>query len=195
MLGEAAIGPSVVGPNDVISETPATLESREARFERILRKYGDAMARICAAYERDPGERSDLWQDMAFAIWTALPGFRGACSEKTFVYRVARNRALTQRFRRKLATTTLSEATDHADPRSGADEAVERASERARLLRAVPELPETLRGVVVLRLEGLNDREIADVLGVSPNNVAVRLTRARDALRRRMQRDDSRGDR
>jgi RNA polymerase sigma factor (sigma-70 family) len=72
---------------------------------------------------------------------------------------------------------------------------VERASERARLLRAVPELPETLRGVVVLRLEGLNDREIADVLGVSPNNVAVRLTRARDALRRRMQRDDSRGDR
>jgi DNA-directed RNA polymerase specialized sigma24 family protein len=43
-----------------------------------------------------------------------------------------------------------------------------------------------MRVAVVLRLEGLTDREIADVLGVTPNNVAVRLTRARDALRRLM---------
>jgi DNA-directed RNA polymerase specialized sigma24 family protein len=39
----------------------------------------------------------------------------------------------------------------------------------------------------VLRLEGLNGREIADVLGLTENSVAVRLTRARAALARRLE--------
>jgi len=162
-------------------------EPRDARLERLLRQYGDALARIGAAYERDPAERDDLWQEMAFALWRALPGFRGDCSEKTFVYRVARNRALTHRFRKRLDTSPLSDIAEVVDPGSAPDAAAERASDRERLLSTVRGLPETLRGVVVLRLEGLDDRAIADVLGVSAANVAVRLTRARDALRRLMQ--------
>jgi RNA polymerase sigma-70 factor (ECF subfamily) len=153
----------------------------------LLHEYGEALVRVCAAYERDPVERDDLWQDVAFALWRALPGFRGDCSEKTFVYRVARNRALTHRFRKRLETSSLSQAGEVADPGSSADAAAESASERDRLLSTIQRLPETLRGVVVLRLEGLDDREIADVLGVTAVNVAVRLTRARDALRQLMQ--------
>jgi RNA polymerase sigma factor (sigma-70 family) len=164
----------------------ASAESRESRLNRLLKEYGDALARICAAYERNAAERDDLWQDMAFALWRALPGFRGDCSEKSFVYRVARNRALTHRFRKRLPTTPIEEANDVPDVALAVDAAAERASERDRLLASIQHLPEPLRGVVVLRLEGLDDREIADVLGVTPNNVAVRLTRARDALRRLM---------
>lgn len=170
-------------------------ESREARLERLLREYGQALARMCAAYERDAAERDDLWQDMAFALWRALPGFRGDCSEKTFVYRIARNRALTHRFRNRLVTTPLSEADKLADPAAATDAAAERGSERAQLVDKVHRLPEGLKAAVVLRLEGLDDREIAEVLGVTANNVAVRLTRARDALRRLMQTTEREEDR
>jgi RNA polymerase sigma-70 factor (ECF subfamily) len=166
--------------------TAERVESREARLERLLREYGAAIARLCAAYERDAADRDDLWQDVAFALWKALDGFRGECSEKTFVYRVARNRVLTHRFRRRHASAPISEAGEVADPRSDPAAAAEASGERERLLLNVRLLPETLRGAVVLRLEGLTDREIADVLGVTVNNVAVRLTRARDMLRRLM---------
>ena len=188
MLRDAAIPPPAVGavaPDDV-SESREAREAREARLERLLREYGQPLARLCAAYERDASERDDLWQDVAFALWKALDGFRGECSEKTFVYRVARNRVLTHRFRRRHASAPISEAVEIADPGSDPAAAVEATAERERLLWNVRRLPETLRGAVVLRLEGLTDREIADVLGVTPNNVAVRLTRARDALRRLM---------
>jgi RNA polymerase sigma factor (sigma-70 family) len=167
-------------------------ESREAWLLRLLAEYGGALERLAAVYERNPIERDDLWQDIAFALWRAVPGFRGECTEKTFIYRVARNRALTHRFRRRVATSSLAEVGDVVDPRSTADATVERASERERLLAAIQQLPETLRGVVVLKLEDLDDCEIAEVLGITPNNVAVRLSRSREALRRLMQPRDGR---
>ena len=57
-------------------------------FERVAHAYRGALQRLAAAYERDPHEQEDLVQDILFALWRALPSFRGECSERTFVYRV-----------------------------------------------------------------------------------------------------------
>ena len=54
---------------------------------------------------------------------------------------------------------------------------------RDRLLDAVRQLSPALRQPLMLRLEGLENREIASILDIQPGAVAVRLTRARDALR------------
>lgn len=51
-------------------------------------------------------------------------------------------------------------------------------------MRAIHALPEQYRGTVLMTLEGFSHRDIADVVGISENNVAVRLTRARQRLRR-----------
>jgi RNA polymerase sigma-70 factor (ECF subfamily) len=69
-----------------------------------------------------------------------------------------------------------------ADPERMAAE----GERRERLRTAVASLPLSLRQVVVLTFEGLSHREIADVVGISENNVAVRLTRARAALAERL---------
>jgi RNA polymerase sigma factor (sigma-70 family) len=63
---------------------------------------------------------------------------------------------------------------------------------RDRLREAVRQLPLAARQVIVLSLEGLSQREIGDVLGITENNVAVRLTRARKLLRRALQTEGSR---
>lgn len=57
------------------------------------------------------------------------------------------------------------------------------AAERERLLGAIQRLPEGHRQVVLLSLEGLSHADIAEVLGITENNVAVRLSRARRALK------------
>jgi len=159
------------------------VSAADGRFEELLRTHGGSMRRLCALYESNASERDDLLQEIAFAIWRALPSFRGECSEKTFVYRIAYNRALSHRFRKQLPAVPLSAADEVADPAASPAHAAEQASDRERLQQAVGQLPDNLREPVVLRLEGLSDREIADVLGLTEGNVAVRLTRARQALR------------
>ena len=72
-------------------------ERAEVRFGRLLQEHGPALNRLAAGYEWDPVERQDLLQDIALAIWRALPAFRGESSERTFVFRIAHNRGLTHR--------------------------------------------------------------------------------------------------
>ena len=63
-------------------------------IERVLRAHAAALARLAASYEARPALREELLQDIAFALWRALPSFRHEASEKTFVMRIATNRCL-----------------------------------------------------------------------------------------------------
>jgi len=95
------------------------------------------------------------------------------------VFRIAHNRCMTHLCRRRVRGTEV----DVADPRDGPVEHVIKAEQRTRLLEAVRALPITFRQVVMLALEGLSHREIGEVVGITENNVAVRLTRARQQLK------------
>ena len=60
----------------------------------MLTEHDAAIRRLIASYERDPSRRQDLVQDIWLAVWQALPRFRDECSERTFVFRIAHNRAV-----------------------------------------------------------------------------------------------------
>lgn len=163
----------------------------DARYDRILEREGAALRRVAAAYEADPGRREDLFQEICLAIWRALPRFRGESSERTFVFRIAHNRGLTHRSRRSASrapAADLEEANALADPRPGPEAEVRAGQRRERLRAAVLALPLDFRQVISLTLEGLGPKEIAEVLGITENNAAVRLSRARRALRQILER-------
>ena len=161
------------------------LERPDERLARVLDAYARSLERIAASYSRTIADRDDLLQDFAVAIWTSLPGFRGDCSEKTFVLRVAHNRALAFLSKRGKPTLDLSEHEDDVVATTGKNPVIayERKERGNRLLAAVRALPLGHRQVVTLLLEGLSHREIAEVLGTTENNVAVRANRARGAMR------------
>lgn len=168
-------------------------ESDSQRFERVVREYGPALARLAAAYAPERADRDDLSQEILLAIWRALPRFRGESSERTFVFRVAHNRGITYRGRRRRHLPPLPEEGDAREvPDAGPDPAarLERARRHERLVAAVGRLPGPQRLAVLLHLEGLSHREIAAVEGITEENVAVRLTRARKALRRLLGQED-----
>jgi RNA polymerase sigma factor (sigma-70 family) len=159
----------------------------EAQFERLLRDHGPSIARLASAYERDPSHRDDLVQEIALALWKALPGFRGDCSERTLVFRIAHNRAVTHVDRsRRSAAVDLDDAPPLADVRATPEIQASAGELRERLLEAVRELPVGFREAIVLLLEGMTHAEIGDVLGISEGNVAVRVTRARKILKERL---------
>ena len=123
-------------------------------------------------------------QDIAFAIWRALPSFRGDSSERTFLFRIGHNRAITHRARDRARTQPLESVNELeiADPGQDAADRMIADERHEDLMAAVRRLTPALRETVVLSLEGLSHDEIADVLGTNARTVAVRLTRARSAL-------------
>jgi RNA polymerase sigma-70 factor (ECF subfamily) len=157
-------------------------ESAEQCFRRVLEQYGSSFRRLAAAYERDHDLQQDLFQDIALAVWKALPSFRNQSSERTFLYRVAHNRAVTHSIRSRFPYGDLEPALSMRDPSPGPELAATQSAQRRELWKRIWALPIGLRQVVVLALEGLENQEIADVLGLSVGNVAVRLHRAKQQL-------------
>jgi RNA polymerase sigma-70 factor (ECF subfamily) len=165
-------------------------EAREAQYVRLIEEHDAAIRRLAVSYERDPNRRQDLVQDIWLALWQALPSFRGECLERTFVFRVAHNRAVTHihhAMRRR--TEALTDETSIPDAAIDPESAASLRQRQQQLQAAVQQLPLGLRQAVVLMLEGLTHAEIGDVLGITVNNVAVRLTRARSELARLLEHD------
>ena len=156
---------------------------RDTWLEAVLEAHGPALGRLAASYARDSGEREDLVQEIVVAIWKALPRFRGECSERTFVFRIAHNRGIAHLARRRVPTAGAADELDVQSPGPNPEQALSKAQQGERLLEAVHRLPLGYRQVVTLTLEGLGYAEIADVLGITESNVGARLTRARQMLR------------
>ncbi|MCY1647981.1 sigma-70 family RNA polymerase sigma factor [Caulobacter sp. SL161] len=158
-------------------------------FRNVVEAHGAMLQRIAAAYEANPALREELSQEILLAVWRALPAWRGEASTRTFVARIAHNRAVDHVARQ--AGRPRSAALDEAWPSPAPSplEDLERSDMQARLVAAVRRLPLPLRQVTIQTLEGFTPAEIAEVLGVNANTVSIRLTRAKAALKIEMETD------
>lgn len=152
-------------------------------FERIVADHGALITRIAMSYEADPALREDLTQQILLAVWQALPSYRADASLKTFIARIAQNRAISfvARQVRLPPTAEIPEKLEADDPNP--EESAMDASDRRALLDATRRLPVPQREVIVLVLEGFSYAEIADMLSIAPNALALRLSRAKTALK------------
>jgi RNA polymerase sigma factor (sigma-70 family) len=155
----------------------------------LFAQYGPSLSRLAASYTKGSHEREDLLQDIAMAIWQALPRFRGECSERTFIFRVAHNRGISHIARRRLPVSRTDQEPEVPDARPDQAAALLSQGQQTRLLEAIRRLPIGYRQVVTLTLEDLTYGEIGEVLGISEGNVGARLSRARQMLRRLLQQE------
>jgi RNA polymerase sigma factor (sigma-70 family) len=154
----------------------------EAHFDHLIAANGPALTRLAASYTNTLSDRDDLVQEIAMALWQALPGFRSECSERTFLFRIAHNRAIAQLSRSRSQPVTGEDVEVH-DPAPDPEAGLAQEQQVEGLRRAIHQLPVVYRQVITLSLEGLGYAEIAEVLGISESNVGARLTRGRQILR------------
>jgi len=168
-------------------EDPAVpVADRDETFRRIVHEYEAPLRRLTLSYASGQADREDIYQEILIAIWTALPRFRGDSSERTWVYRIAHNIAISASVRcnrRKRDLSSYSLSLDMQTASSFDPEAASLEAERRRLLaEAVRRISGLDKQIVLLYLEDLSNREIADVVGLSEGAVATRLSRARFTL-------------
>lgn len=166
-----------------MATAPDMAAGRTPPFERIVAEHGALITRIAMSYEADPALREDLTQQILLAVWQALPSFRADASLKTFIARIAQNRAISF-VARQVRLPPVAEIPEklEADEPNPEESAID-ASERRALIEATRRLPVPQRQVIVLVLEGFSYAEISDMLGIAPNALALRLSRAKTALK------------
>jgi RNA polymerase sigma-70 factor (ECF subfamily) len=152
-------------------------------FDEIADTHGALIRRIARSYEANAARCDELVQDIHLALWQALPRFRGDASIRTFVARIAHNRAITHvtREAREPRPVILDEAMRAAG--ASPEEVTEQRDLRAKLEAAVQQLPLSLKVVATLALEGFSPDEVAQVLGIATSAASVRLHRAKEQLK------------
>ena len=152
-------------------------------FEQVAHEHGPMIRRIASSYEADIHLAEELVQDILYAIWRTLPSYRGASSVRAFVARIATNRAVTHVARAMRIPKRADLSENLASTADGPETQAIVHEQAARLLSAVRSLPLALRQAALLRLEGFSTKEIAGILGISANAVAIRTSRSKEILR------------
>jgi RNA polymerase sigma-70 factor (ECF subfamily) len=160
-------------------------KSQDDRYLEAAAAYGAALHRLATAYEADPDKRRDLLQDVHLALWRSLESFDGRCSLRTWVYRVAHNAATSYVIRQRRSHTSawlsLEEVAAVADPAEG-ERAADQRHSLDRLLALVQQLKPLDRQVILSYLEGLDAAATAEIIGISPGNVATKIHRIKNLL-------------
>ena len=148
----------------------------------MVSEHGALIRRIARSYEANRALVDEMVQESLLAVWEALPRFRGDSELRTFVVKIAHNRAITHvsKEARRPRSVELDERLP--DPETTPDEAAEQDEARGRLERAVAQLPLGQRLVVTLALEGFSPDEIAQGLGIQVSAASVRWHRAKTTL-------------
>ncbi len=163
----------------------------DGAFSLLLSRYRDRIYATLYGLTGDRDISDDLLQDVSIKAHSSIRRFRGECQFYTWLYRVAVNRWKDWRIsigRRR--EDILDEVVERTPGSFRTDAGVERAELRELLDRALQELPDLWRQVVVLReIDDLTYEEISHVLSCSIGTVKSRLFRARGKLREILIRD------
>ncbi|HTU24587.1 MAG TPA: RNA polymerase sigma factor [Pirellulales bacterium] len=150
-----------------------------------LGEHGAAVWKVARAYTLTSEECQDLAQEILLQAWRSLPNFAGKASPATWFYRVALHTAMNWKRKdkpRRSRQEPLVAVQVVASEGANSAEQIQQREMVEQLYHAIQRLPKSDAALVLLYLDELSYREIADVLGVSENNVGVKLNRAKKAL-------------
>ena len=158
-------------------------EDPESLFKGWLTEHGGAVLKVARAYTLTTEDCQDLVQEILLQVWRSSPLFQGRASAHTWAYRVALNTALDwhkkERRRQSRQRPILEDLP--VSELDGLQQAVQ-SEIIDRLYTAIRRLPKTDAALVLLYLDDLSYRQIAEVLGISEGNVGVKLNRAKKTL-------------
>ena len=157
-------------------------------FIRLVSEHRGMLYKVCRLYCFTEADRQDLFQEIVFQLWRSFPSFRGEARISTWLYRIALNTAISGlRKKQSLIRTVDPERlpTELQDIQYSAEK-----EEQVRLLyTAIEQLSEVERALTMLYLEDRSYQEMEEILGISQNNLRVKMNRIREKLRKITQAD------
>ena len=156
------------------------MENAEQEFLDMVRAYERVIYKVCYLYTTPRATLNDLYQDVVLNLWKAFPKFRHECKMSTWVYRIALNTCISF-IRKEKNIPEIVTLTQEADRSEEEDETEAMLQQLYRMINRLGELD---KSITLLYLEEKSYEEIAEITGLTVTNVATRLNRIKEQLRK-----------
>ena len=156
------------------------MKQEEEIFARLVREHKSTIYTVCYMFSKDEDEVQDLFQETLINMWKGMGGFREESKIDTWIYRVALNTCLTQerKQKREEKKVPLNMDVNYFEDNDA-------NAKQARILhQRISQLAYVDRALVMLWLDGMSYDEIGAVVGISAQNVAVKLFRIKEQLKK-----------
>lgn len=156
------------------------MKPNEQIFSQIVREHKSTIYTVCYMFSNNEEEVEDLFQETLINMWKGFESFRGDSKIDTWIYRVAMNTCISADRKKKkrmeriplnMGSTNLYEDNDAETMQ------VKQLHKRINSLGLVD------RAIILMWLENMSYEEIGAVIGISPQNVGVKLYRIKEQLK------------
>ena len=152
---------------------------QEEYFTQLVRENKSTIYTVCYMFSKDEDEVNDLFQETLINMWKGIDSFREESKISTWIYRVALNTCLLQERKKKKEVKKVPlnmnvNFFEDNDP----------DSTQVRILhQRIGKLGLVDRALVMMWLEGMSYDEIGAIMGITPQNVGVKLFRIKEKLK------------
>ena len=158
-------------------------ERRQKEFEDLLQSHQGIVFKVANTYCWHPDDRADLVQDIVAQVWRAWPRYDRTRTFSTWFYRIALNVAISF-VRKEVRHREISVPFDETLHGTRAVPSSEIDEDRRRRLHSFIERQAPLdRALLLLYLEDKSQREISEILGITPTNVSTKVSRLKQKIR------------
>ena len=156
------------------------MNNQEQQFAQLVREHKSTIYTVCYMFSHDEDEVNDLFQETLINMWKGIDSFREESKISTWIYRVALNTCLLQerKKKREVPKVPLSMNVNFFEGEDAKVAQVRQLHQRIGKLGLVD------RAIVMLWLEGSSYDEIGAVMGISAQNVGVKLYRIKEQLKK-----------
>lgn len=154
----------------------------EKDFIETIETHRGIIFKVCKMYCPLDEDCNDLYQDIVAQLWRAWGGFRGEAKISTWIYRIALNTAISGFRKQKRNPLNNSVTTDNIS--LSYDDDRKKKEDREMLHMAVGLLSQVEKAMVTLYLDDVPYEEISSIMGITQNNVRVKMLRIREKLKK-----------
>jgi RNA polymerase sigma-70 factor, ECF subfamily len=165
----------------MMPDTITPHQTTEQAFVTVLTQYRGLLYKVARMYTQTSTDCDDLYQEIVVQLWRAWPGFEGRSKVSTWMYRIALNVAISGLRKRRVSIANLDENTLQIPDNS--HETVEKQELIAQLYTALEHLSASDKALVLLYFEDLSYDEMAEVTGLQPGHLRVKMLRIRDRIK------------
>lgn len=158
----------------------------EQEFMQIIRDSERIIYKICYMYTTPQVSLNDLYQEVVLNLWKAFPKFRHECKTSTWLYRIALNTCISY-FRKEKNTPDFVTLTNEADQLTDENDPVQEMLRQ--MYRMISHLGQLDKSIILLYLEDKSYSEMAEITGLSVTNIATKLSRIKEKLKKMKQQD------
>lgn len=153
----------------------------EEVFLSKVKAHEGIINKILYLYVDSNEDKRDMYQEIVLQAWKSVERFRGDSQFSTWLYRISLNTVMTfirkeGRLKKESLDTELPIATSVNEP----------TDRSTKLMFAIKQLNDIDKSIITLHLDDYSNDEIAEIIGISKNNVAVKIHRIKDELKKKI---------